>query len=105
MSRIPDAAVREVLERAGGYCEACGMPRLDGRGDTELHHRQARGMGGSKGRDLDVAINLLALHPQCHGKIHGHPRWSRDHGFIVPSWADPAGVKWRVAHDLFGLRT
>jgi hypothetical protein len=86
MSRIPPAVVAEVQERAAGYCEACAMPE---RGKMDLHHRQARGMGGSSSRDLDVAGNLLYLHHRCHMWVHAHPKMSREHGWIVPSWEQP----------------
>lgn len=39
-------------------CELCGARAVD------IHHIEARGMGGSK--DQDHAANLMALCRQCH---------------------------------------
>jgi 5-methylcytosine-specific restriction endonuclease McrA len=41
-------------------CEMCGSKAVD------IHHIQARGMGGSK--SLDVIDNLVALCRTCHHK-------------------------------------
>jgi hypothetical protein len=106
MSRIPERVVAEVLERAGEYCEACQMPmRTSSRGDYELHHRMARGMGGAGNRMawIDTAINLSALHPKCHAKVHANPQWSRDHGFIVPFGIDPSTRSLRPGPEFFRL--
>lgn len=82
MSRIPESVVDEVGHRSGYCCEMCGRPAPV----YQLHHRMARGMGGSTGRDLDVAVNLLLLHPGCHAYAHGHVPEARAAGWIVPSW-------------------
>lgn len=83
MSRIPDHVAVEVLFRSRGECE---LPECDG-GALSLayafHHRQPRGMGGTRGRDLDVAPNLMYLHDRCHERVHANPDWSRERGYIV----------------------
>jgi hypothetical protein len=86
VSRIPEAVIAEVDTRAAGLCELCGWPLL---GRAEYHHRQARLMGGGRGRDLDVAVNLMRLHPPCHRYAHSKVDEARDHGWIVPSWGRP----------------
>jgi hypothetical protein len=88
VSRIPPQVIAEVDGRRAGSCEACGLPATA----VEYHHRQARQMGGSRGRALDTAVNLLGLHRRCHAWAHAHPRQARERGLIVTSWADPAIV-------------
>ena len=41
-------------------CECCGKPAVD------IHHIDARGMGGSN--DADKITNLMALCRECHDK-------------------------------------
>ncbi len=89
MSRIPTAVVDAVLDRAGWACECCNEPLLDKR---DMHHRQARGMGGGKGRDLDTEVNILVMSSAHHHWYHEHPTEAIKRGIIVPSWADPADV-------------
>ncbi|QZT38700.1 HNH endonuclease [Halosquirtibacter xylanolyticus] len=45
-------------------CEWCGRPAAD------VHHLEARGMGGSK--DKDYIENLMGLCRFCHDKAHEH---------------------------------
>jgi 5-methylcytosine-specific restriction endonuclease McrA len=74
--------------RSGGRCEFCGDVF---RGAMELHHRRLRSQGGQ-----DTADNLAAIHPECHLRAHRFPAQSREWGWIVPSWEDPAEVEVRV---------
>ena len=76
--------VEIVLDRAGFYCEACGLP-----GDNfALHHRKLRSQGGK-----DEPCNLIAVHHACHNlgtnSIHLAPARAKALGQIVPSWAQP----------------
>lgn len=41
-------------------CEICGSPAVD------IHHIEARGMGGNPNRDKDSIVNLMALCRSCH---------------------------------------
>lgn len=74
-----------VLERANGYCEACGLPGQD----LALHHRRLRSQGGK-----DEVANLIAVHHKCHNlgthSIHLNPSKAVANGQIVPSWAEPS---------------
>ena len=45
-------------------CEMCGQTAVD------IHHIEARGMGGSK--DRDVIENLMALCRSCHIRYEGN---------------------------------
>lgn len=79
------------------------MCQLPARPRMELHHRQARQMGGGKGRELDVAANLMWCHSGCHQDAHSHPDRSRALGWIVASWDDFRAVlvqRWRPGQVL-----
>ena len=45
-------------------CEMCGQTAVD------IHHIEARGMGGSK--DKDIIENLMALCRSCHNRYEGN---------------------------------
>lgn len=90
----PASATRTlVMERAGRRCERCGRTIV---GEFSIHHRQPRGMGGSRAADKNQPQNLLLLCGSgttgCHGWIESHRAKAISDGFIVPSWADPAAV-------------
>lgn len=87
--------------RSGGHCERCGVDL--GRTGIERHHRMRRRDGG------DRLANLLYLCPGCHQWCHAHPAASREGGWIVPTWADPAATAvllgtggWWTLDDLGG---
>lgn len=92
-----DRDVRDtVWKRARYCCECCGEPLV--RRDYQAHHRKLRSRGGE-----DSAANLVALHPLCHRRIHDHPAWATEHGWMVPTNDDPAtvavalhGAAWRL---------
>jgi hypothetical protein len=51
-------------------CEVCGSRAVD------IHHIEARGMGGNK--EADVIENLMALCRNCHiqyGDVKQHKEW------------------------------
>lgn len=67
--RNPDV-VAEVLDRAGGTCEACKKPapfqrRSDGTPYLEVHHRIPLASGGE-----DTIENAVAVCPNCHRRAH-----------------------------------
>ena len=74
-----------VAERAGHYCEVCGLPEQS---DMAFHHRKLRSRGGK-----DTASNLVRIHHGCHNlntnSIHLNPKASLEKGHMVPSWAEP----------------
>lgn len=97
----PDQATRQlVLDRAGGCCELCGVLLHDGYDWTavahSVHHRQARGMGGTALGSANSPANLLMLcgtgTTGCHGFITRHPRSAEQEGWIVRHGVDPAAV-------------
>lgn len=67
--RNPDV-VAEVLERANGYCEACGskapfLRASDGTPYLEVHHKIMLAHAGP-----DTVENAEALCPNCHRRKH-----------------------------------
>jgi hypothetical protein len=64
---------------------------------VSLHHRRARGSGGSKDSATNGPANLLYLcgsgtSPHCHGWIESHRTAAYNAGWLVHSWDDPARV-------------
>jgi len=90
-------------------CWRCGYLRLAA-ALSSIHHRKLRKQGGR-----DAPSNLILLCGSgttgCHGWVHAHPRDSRDKGWLVPSWADPAqrpvwhehGQRWVLLDDDCGI--
>lgn len=81
---MPSGLRHEVYLRAGGRCDLCTAP-LPG-DQWEAHHRRLRSRGGA-----DTHENLIALCATCHhDRVHANPAWATEHGYMVPSWGDPA---------------
>lgn len=102
----PAAAQRlVVVARAGGLCEVCGrqLAWID-QGDVtftsdySIHHRQPRGMGGSRQPDVNAASSLLlvcgtATTPDgCHQLIESQRALAYTNGWLVRRPTDPATV-------------
>jgi hypothetical protein len=100
----PSRATRaEVMLRAGNCCERCGVPVADVPGS--VHHRQARGMGGTKDPTTNAAPNLALLcgtgTTGCHGHIESERTEAKKDGWLVSKWEDPETVPLR---DIYGHR-
>ncbi len=84
---IPQKVRDLVYDRDDRCCLKCGVYAYAG----SLHHRKNRSQGG-----LDVPSNLVVMCGSgttgCHGWATERPTLARREGFVVPSWADPAGV-------------
>jgi 5-methylcytosine-specific restriction endonuclease McrA len=52
---------RQVLERDGWRCQACGK-----RANLQVHHIVLRSQSGA-----DIEDNLITLCSECHDQIHG----------------------------------
>lgn len=50
-------------------CEVCGSPAVD------IHHVQARSMGGNPNGDRDAIENLMALCRRCHIAYGDKKEW------------------------------
>lgn len=74
-----------VLIRCGGRCEITG-DRLRG-GQWSVHHRRARGMGGTDRPDVHSLANLLAVTGDgtrgVHGWVESHRDAARAMGWLV----------------------
>jgi hypothetical protein len=83
--KVIDPGLRQqVRAREGGLCALCRDLLAP---VWECHHRKLRSRGGQ-----DSVTNLVALCSTCHRRVHGHPAWSEEHGFMVPATQDPASV-------------
>lgn len=81
--RIPESVRRQVLVRAGGYCEA----RIEGvcvGTPDHLHHVRRRSQGGP-----DTVANLKCLCDRCHEWTHQHPHNAVEMGLLAPTTVEP----------------
>jgi hypothetical protein len=74
-----------IVKRANGRCEICGM-RIENR---QVHHRQPRGMGGSRGAEISSASNGLLLDPLCHSMVEGDRKRAYMMGWLVRRGIQP----------------
>lgn len=89
--QLTAALAREaVYERQAGLCWGCctGMRPEQMEAHHRMRRRDARLMGGEW-----CPCVIVGLHPACHNmgpaSAHGHVRWARRRGLIVPSWGTP----------------
>ncbi len=96
-----------IAERAKGVCEMCGMVIFEA---AQIHHRQARGMGGTKKLESRSAANGLYLHFKCHEKIERHRATAYENGWLVHKWEDSTEIpvlmvdNWVLLDDDGGFR-
>lgn len=104
MSRIAEAVVDALYQRAAGFCEACGGPM----GAGAIHHRHPRGMGGTRIEWIDRLPNLMLVHgdlrTNCHNlteySIHANPVRSYRLGHMVRRGQDPAVIPFETVRNL-----
>jgi hypothetical protein len=71
--------LREYSQVRKGYlqdhptCQVC-----ESRGATDIHHRNGR----HNARLTDTTY-FLATCRVCHERIHAHPQWARDGGWLI----------------------
>jgi 5-methylcytosine-specific restriction endonuclease McrA len=108
--RKPSGQVRptvrsRVQARAGMCCEICGVGLMWSGG--QIHHRQPRGMGGSREPARHQPQNLLFVCTRCHGEIESNRAHAQECGWLVPQVLNPAevavlitGDRWRYLNEL-----
>lgn len=91
-SRIPALVRGEVLARDRWCCTRCWAPINGGR-SYSIHHRTARGMGGTSDPVTHALPNLVTLCGSgttlCHGWVESHREEARQLGFLVTRGVDP----------------
>ena len=105
-NQVPQRTKERVRARADGRCEVCGKyaPGAD------IHHRLAKGMGGTSNKRIHDPSNLLAVcgfgnTSGCHGDIHGRADYSKAMGWIVSRFTphQPAEIPVRLWDGMFWL--
>ncbi len=82
---VPARVAELVAGRSAGICEICMAEPA-----TEIHHRQLKGMGGTRRPEIHDPSNLLDLGQRCHRPwVHANPANSEVAGWIVPDWRSP----------------
>lgn len=84
MTGFADAVRGIIAARSGGVCEVCGAAPA-----VEMHHRRARGIGGSKRPDTSLVSNGLHVCGQDHRLIESRRGLALLLGWLVPSGFDP----------------
>ena len=94
-----NAVTPELYARAEGFCELM-IPNVCV-GDKNLHRHHRRRRNVRKDGKANTLANLLLVCWPCHQLIHHDRKWSREHGFIISSNADPdlvhvnrTGIHW-----------
>lgn len=83
----PDLDTRDLVwTRDRFLCVVCQN------GGEQLHHRSARRMGGTTRLEANSPSNLVLLCRPCHADIESRRDHAIAHGWLVPSWGDPAGT-------------
>ena len=100
VSAFSDVVRARVMARSGGFCELRAVGCWDE--GSQLHHRRARGMGGSKSPATGQASNALTVCVPCHMHAESNRELALDRGWLVRQGADPARVPvWRYRRWVF----
>lgn len=79
-------------------CEICGLLRSD-----TAHHRDPRGMGGTRNPAANSAANLILVCDPCHRQLESHRETAYDEGWLVHTDVDPSTVPVRLGTAYFLL--
>lgn len=74
-----------IRQRAGYKCELCGLSVHLG----QIHHRQPRGMGGTRSQSRSSCANGLYVHPSCHAMIESQRERAYMMGWLVRTGFSP----------------
>jgi len=78
-----------IRNRAKHGCEICGLTMHIG----QIHHRQPRGMGGTRKQSARSAANGLYVHSKCHLMIESERNRAYQMGWLVRSGYEPASTE------------
>lgn len=100
MSRQISAKTRALVwARDGGLCLRCLAP------GTNIHHRRARGMGGTSRAAINDPRNLVLLCGSgttgCHGWIESNRAVAREQAWLLEDLTE--GELARPVTDVFGV--
>lgn len=106
MSGFTKETVEIVLDRERDACARCGKPLTGPRGLAwSIHHRVARGMGGTKRADVNCASSAVALCGSgttgCHGWVEANRKKAVTAGFIVSKFG-PIAADVPITHVMYG---
>lgn len=99
--QITPASRAAVTSRSAGYCEA-GIPGTCGGRGEAVHHRNPRGMGGTRVRRVNAPCNLLHLCTPCHLYVESHRAWALARGLLLLDSEDAATTPVRLG-GLYGV--
>ena len=87
---FPPKVRQQIVERCSGRCEVM----TDGCTFTaqEIHHRRARGSGGTRRPDTNLPSNALCVCDACHRRIESHRTEALTLGWLVPQNQSPKDV-------------
>ena len=68
-------------------CEICGLLRA-----ATAHHRDPRGMGGTRSAAANRPVNLILVCDPCHRQVESHRADAYREGWLVHTDVDPATV-------------
>ena len=97
----PDPEARRlVAARSGGVCERCRRALA-----VDVHHRRARGMGGTGAAGINSLSNLVHLCRACHGWVEADLGAASASGWKIPLGEDPAVASTVPVVDVNGQET
>ncbi len=83
----PDKKTVALVIARDDRCLWCGAVNYEG--SFQIHHRRARGQGGSRRADTNGPQNLVCICFRCHGHVESHRDEARQRGFLVSQASDP----------------
>ena len=88
-----------IMERAGYKCEICGLSMVIG----QIHHRQPRGMGGTRSKSRSSCSNGLYVHAKCHAMVESQRERAYMMGWLVKTGYQPESTPVKLWDGWFVL--